>query len=50
MEKIIGEKLKPYVTDQIKTRQKAHGSGTDGTTRSLDQITYLNSKIGRAHV
>ena len=39
MPKIIGEKLQPYVVDQIKVRQETHGSGTDGNTRSLNQIT-----------
>lgn len=44
MGKIVGERLQPYVIDQIKVRQNAHGSGTDGTTRTLNQLTYLNSK------
>jgi hypothetical protein len=44
MPKIIGEKLRDYVVDQIKARQEAHGSGTDGNTRTLNQLTYLNSK------
>ena len=41
--KIIGEKFKQYVIDEIKQRQKAHGSGTT-TDRTLDQLQYLNSK------
>ena len=41
--KIIGEKFKQYVIDEIKQRQKAHGSGTT-TDRTLEQLQYLNSK------
>jgi len=44
MAKIIGEPLRPYVQNQITQRQLAHGSGTDGVPRTLDQISYLNSK------
>jgi len=44
MPKIIGEQIRKYVKDQIEVRQAAHGSGTDGTPRTLNQITYLNSK------
>ena len=44
MGKILGEPFKKYVIDQIEQRQLAHGSGTDGNARTLDQITYLNSK------
>ena len=44
MPKIIGEQIRKYVKDQIEVRQAAHGSGTDGTSRTLNQITYLNSK------
>ena len=44
MAKIIGEPLRPYVQKQITQRQLAHGSGTDGVPRTLDQISYLNSK------
>jgi hypothetical protein len=44
MPNIIGEPFKPWLANQINTRQEAHGSGTDGTTRSMDNITYLNSK------
>lgn len=43
MGKILGEPFKKYVADQINQRQNAHGSGTSGTSRTLDQITYLNS-------
>jgi hypothetical protein len=43
MGKILGEKFKKYVIDQINQRQNAHGSGTSGKSRTLDQITYLNS-------
>ena len=41
--KIIGEKFKKYVVDEINQRQIAHGSGTD-TDRTPDQLHYLNSK------
>ena len=44
MPNIIGEPFKNYVAQQINIRQKAHGSGTDGTLRTPEQITYLNSK------
>lgn len=44
MPNIIGEPFKKYVAQQINVRQKAHGSGTDGTSRTPEQITYLNSK------
>jgi hypothetical protein len=44
MPNIIGEPFKNYVAQQINARQKAHGSGTDGTSRTPEQITYLNSK------
>ena len=44
MGKILGEPFRKYVVDQINQRQLAHGSGTDGNARTLDQITYLNSK------
>jgi len=44
MAKIIGEQLQKYVRDQITTRQLAHGSGTGDSSRSLNQLTYLNSK------
>jgi len=44
MGKIIGEQLRGYVRDQIKARQEAHGSGTNGSSRTLEQLSYLNSK------
>jgi hypothetical protein len=44
MGKILGEPFKKYVVDQINQRQEAHGSGTNGDVRDLDQLTYLNSK------
>jgi hypothetical protein len=44
MPNIIGEPFKNYVAGQINERQKAHGSGTDGISRTPEQITYLNSK------
>jgi hypothetical protein len=43
MADVIGEPFKPYVADQIKTRQKIHGSGTPGNERTPEYITYLNS-------
>jgi len=44
MGKIIGEQFKKYVANQINVRQKAHGSGAGDTNRTMDQLTYLNSK------
>ena len=40
---IVGEPFKDYVNDQIKVRQKAHGSGF-GTKRSKEELLYFNSK------
>ena len=44
MPNIIGEQIHDYVAKQINKRQKAHGSGQDGTVRTPEQISYLNSK------
>ena len=44
MPNIIGEPIHDYVAKQINKRQKAHGSGQDGTPRTAEQIVYLNSK------
>jgi len=44
MGKIIGAQFQGYVRDQIKARQEAHGSGTNGSSRTLEQLSYLNSK------
>ena len=44
MPNIIGEPFKPYVSKQITQRQKVHGSGTLGTSRTPEQLSYLNSK------
>ena len=44
MPNIIGEQIPEYVAKQINKRQKVHGSGTDGTSRTPEQISYLNSK------
>jgi len=44
MPNIIGEPFRPYVSNQITQRQKAHGSGTLGTSRTPEQLSYLNSK------
>ena len=43
MANIIGEPLSSYVYNQIKTRQKIHGSGVD-SLRTPEQLVYLNSK------
>lgn len=39
----VGEPFKEYVNDQIKVRQKTHGSGF-GTERSKEELLYFNSK------
>ena len=44
MANIIGEPLASYVYNQIKTRQKIHGSGTFNNPRTPEYISYLNSK------
>jgi hypothetical protein len=44
MANIIGEPLASYVYNQIKTRQKIHGSGTSDNSRTPEYISYLNSK------
>ena len=44
MGKILGESFHTYVAEQINIRQKAHGSGTNGSTRRAEDLTYLNSK------
>ena len=43
MSNIIAEPLSKYVVSQIKTRQKAHGSGIVGNTRTPEYLSYLNS-------
>lgn len=43
MADVVGEPLKNYVINQIKTRQNAHGSGIN-SNRSPEVLTYLNSK------
>jgi len=45
MGNIIGEPLDDYVANQIKARQKLHGSGVrfDQNTRTEDQLNILNS-------
>jgi GH24 family phage-related lysozyme (muramidase) len=40
MGKIVGEKLLPYVADQINLRQEKHGL----ISRDVEALTYLNSK------
>ena len=44
MGKIIGESFREYVVDQINVRQEVHGSGTAGSKRSIEDLSYLNSK------
>jgi hypothetical protein len=44
MANIIGEPLLGYVAEQIKARQKAHGSGTLNNPRTPEYLSYLNSK------
>lgn len=40
---IVGEPFDQYVNEQIKQRQKVHGSGLEGN-RTSKQLQYLNSK------
>ena len=44
MANIIGEPIDEVIAQQINTRQKAHGSGTQGNPRSPEYHSYLNSK------
>lgn len=44
MGNIIAEPFLNYVINQIKSRQKAHGSGYDTNPRTPEYLTYLNSK------
>jgi hypothetical protein len=44
MANIVGEQFRSYVAKQIKSRQKVHGSGTDGNPRNPEYLSYLNSK------
>jgi len=41
---IIGEPFKNYVAEQINKRQEIYGSGTNSTSRTPEQIQYLNSR------
>ena len=41
---IIGEEFEEYVRKQIDVRQKIHGSGTPNNPRSVEYLSYLNSK------
>jgi len=45
MGNVIGQPLEGYVVDQIKARQKLHGSGVrfENNTRTPDQLSILNS-------
>ena len=44
MGNLLGEPFRKYVNNQIKIRQQVHGSGTANSNRTLDEITYLNSR------
>jgi|15BtaG_2_1085339.scaffolds.fasta_scaffold00450_6 hypothetical protein len=44
MSNIIGQTFEDYVGEQIKKRQEIYGSGTPGNTRSIEEISYLNSR------
>jgi len=44
MANLIGEPFEGYVANQINVRQKIHGSGMEGTSRTPEQLAYLNSK------
>jgi len=41
---IVGDEIHDYVIKQINHRQSAHGSGQNGNERTLEELTYLNSK------
>ena len=41
---IVGDELNEFVIKQINQRQSAHGSGQNGDERTLEELTYLNSK------
>jgi len=41
---IIGEEFEEYVQKQINVRQIKHGSGTPLNPRSIEDLSYLNSK------
>ncbi len=44
MGNLLGEPFRKYVNSQIKIRQQVQGSGTNNTNRTLDEISYLNSR------
>ena len=44
MGNLIGEPFEGYVANQINVRQKIHGSGMEGISRTPEQLAYLNSK------
>ena len=44
MSSLIGDPFDAFVAEQINVRQKIHGSGMEGTSRTSEQLTYLNSK------
>ena len=46
MGNIIGESIPFYVGEQIKKRQEIYGSGVGDNTRTIEEITYLNSRTG----
>jgi hypothetical protein len=44
MANIIGSAVRKWVAEQIKARQIFHGSGTSPNFRSMEALSYLNSK------
>ena len=44
MPNIIGEHIPKFVADQINYRQAVHGSGTLKDHRTIEELTYLNSR------
>ena len=46
MGNIIGESIPFYVGEQIKKRQEVYGSGVGDNKRTIEEITYLNSRTG----
>ena len=45
MGNLLGSPFRDYVNNQVKIRQQVHGSGTNNTNRTLDEIAYLNFNI-----
>jgi len=44
MANIIGEPFRQFVREQITKRQEIYGSGTTATSRTAEEIAYMNSK------